>query len=220
MVPLTKLAQLVLLLGAGLTSAQKACSLTAENHPSLKWSTCTASGACTEVSGSVTVDANWRWTHTVSGSTNCYTGNQWDASLCPDGETCAANCCIDGADYAGTYGVTSSADALTLKFVQQGPYSKNVGSRLYLMENESSYKMFKLLGNEFTFDVDVSQLGCGLNGALYFVAMDQDGGMAKYPGNKAGAKFGTGYCDAQCARDVKFINGKVGEKLVDHADDL
>jgi len=49
---------------------------------------------------------------------------------------------------------------------------------------------------------------CGLNGALYFVSMDEDGGMSKYPTNKAGAKYGTGYCDAQCPRDLKFINGE------------
>lgn len=55
-----------------------------------------------------------------------------------------------------------------------------------------------LLGNEFTFDVDASQLPCGLNGALYFVTMDPDGGQARFPANNAGAKFGTGYCDAQC----------------------
>jgi cellulose 1,4-beta-cellobiosidase len=29
--------------------------------------------------------------------------------------------------------------------------------------------MFHLLNHEFTFDVDVSSLDCGLNGALYFV---------------------------------------------------
>ena len=38
--------------------------------------------------------------------------------------------------------------------------------------------------------------------------MDADGGLAKYPTNKAGAKYGTGYCDAQCPHDVKWINGK------------
>jgi cellulose 1,4-beta-cellobiosidase len=47
----------------------------------------------------------------------------------------------------------------------------------------------------FTFDVDGSKLRCGLNGALYFVEMGEDGGMAKYATNKAGAKYGTGYCD-------------------------
>jgi len=76
------------------------------------------------------------------------------------------------------------------------------------MASSSKYQMFKLLGNEFTFDVDVSKLGCGLNGALYFVSMDADGGMSKYSTNKAGAKYGTGYCDAQCPRDLKFINGE------------
>ena len=30
--------------------------------------------------------------------------------------------------------------------------------------------MFYLLNKEFTFDADVSQLDCGLNGALYFVS--------------------------------------------------
>lgn len=39
--------------------------------------------------------------------------------------------------------------------------------------------------------------------------MDADGGASKYSGNKAGAKYGTGYCDSQCPRDLKFINGEV-----------
>ena len=46
--------------------------------------------------------------------------------------------------------------------------------------------MFNLIGNEFTFDVDLSQLPCGLNGALYFVSMP-----AKGQGTP-GAKYGTG----------------------------
>ena len=49
----------------------------------------------------------------------------------------------------------------------------------------------------------MSQLPCGLNGALYFVEMQADGGLSEYPGNKAGAAYGTGYCDAQCPHDIK-----------------
>ncbi|KAG5942535.1 hypothetical protein E4U59_001077 [Claviceps monticola] len=191
--------------------AQQACSSKPETHPPLSWSRCSRSG-CRSVHGAVTVDANWRWTHRVDGFQNCYTGNRWDTSICSSEKTCSESCCIDGADYAGTYGVTTTGDALSVKFVQQGPYSKNVGSRLYLMKDESRYEMFTLLGNEFTFDVDVSKLGCGLNGALYFVSMDEDGGMKRFPMNKAGAKFGTGYCDSQCPRDVKFINGMANSK--------
>lgn len=32
--------------------------------------------------------------------------------------------------------------------------------------------------------------------------------MSKFSGNQAGAKYGTGYCDAQCPHDIKFINGE------------
>jgi cellulose 1,4-beta-cellobiosidase len=127
--------------------------------------------------------------------------------------TCAQNCALEGADYPGTYGITSSGNALTLKFVTQSQ-QKNIGSRVYLMADDSHYQMFKLLGKEFTFDVDLSALPCGLNGALYFSEMDADGGMSKYSNNKAGAKYGTGYCDSQCPRDIKFINGEVSSTTI------
>jgi len=137
--------------------AQCAGTLTAETHPKLSWQQCASGGSCSTVNGQVTVDANWRWLHDSSG-TNCYTGNEFDSSLCKDPDSCAKACCIDGADYSGTYGASTSGNALTLKFVTQGPYSKNIGSRLYLMKDENTYQGFKLLGNEFTFDVDVSNL--------------------------------------------------------------
>lgn len=183
---------------------QQAGTQTAETHPTLSSQHCTASG-CTSASTSVVLDSNWRWVHTTTGYTNCYTGNTWDASICADPVSCAQNCALDGADYSGTYGITASGNALTLKFVT----GSNVGSRVYLMADASHYQMFKLVNQEFTFDVDMSNLPCGLNGAVYLVEMDADGGTAKYPNNKAGAKFGTGYCDSQCPQDIKFINGEV-----------
>jgi cellulose 1,4-beta-cellobiosidase len=183
----------------------------AETHPTMTWQTCTAAGSCTTNNGKVTIDSNWRWVHdTTKGSTtNCYTGNTWNSTLCADNKSCAADCALEGADYSATYGATVSGDSLKLTFVTKGTYATNIGSRMYLMADDSSYQMFSLLNKEFAFDVDVSGLGCGLNGALYFVSMDKDGGMAKYSGNKAGAKYGVGYCDAQCPRDLKFINGEV-----------
>uniref|UniRef100_A0A0W0FFI4 Glucanase n=1 Tax=Moniliophthora roreri TaxID=221103 RepID=A0A0W0FFI4_MONRR len=188
-------------------SAQQAGTLTTETHPKLTYQKCSAGGSCQTQQGSVVLDSNWRWLHTTSGSTNCYTGNEWDTSLCPDGATCAKNCALDGADYSGTYGITTSGNALTLKFVTHGPYSTNIGSRVYLMDSsDSKYQQFNLLNQEFTFDVDMSNLPCGLNGALYFVSMAADGGVAG--NNKAGAKYGTGYCDTQCPHDIKFINGE------------
>ncbi|KAF8323706.1 cellobiohydrolase I [Clavulina sp. PMI_390] len=177
---------------------------TAEVHPTLSWQTCTSSG-CTTNSGSIVLDANWRWVHN-SAFTNCYTGNAWDTTICPDGTTCAENCQLDGANYSGTYGITTSGSTLQLNFLTTSS-QLNVGSRVYLLDSTNAYHLFKPLNREFTFDVNVANLPCGLNGAVYFSTMDADGGMSKYPNNKAGAQYGTGYCDSQCPRDLKFING-------------
>jgi cellulose 1,4-beta-cellobiosidase len=183
--------------------AQQVGTNTAEVHPKLPTQKCTKSG-CTTVNTSIVLDANWRWTHTTTGYTNCYTGNKWDASLCPDGATCAKNCALDGADYTGTYGITASGNSVSLQLVK----GTNVGSRVYLMESDTKYQLFKLKNQEFTMDVDMSKLPCGLNGAVYLVEMAADGGMSTEPNNKAGAKYGTGYCDSQCPHDMKFIAGE------------
>lgn len=132
--------------------------------------------------------------------------------MCTTGDNCAQTCAVEGAEYGGTYGVSTSGNAMTLKFVQEHQYGKNIGSRMYLMNGDSKYQTFQLLNNEFAFDVDLSSVECGMNSALYFVAMKEDGGLSSEPNNKAGAKYGTGYCDAQCARDLKFIGGKVSLK--------
>jgi hypothetical protein len=60
---------------AAAVRAQQAGTQKTETHPSLTWQKCTAAGSCTEQSGSVVIDANWRWTHSVDGTNNCYTGN-------------------------------------------------------------------------------------------------------------------------------------------------
>jgi cellulose 1,4-beta-cellobiosidase len=190
-------------------SAQQVGTLTAETRPKLTWQKCSKGGTCQSQAASIVLDANWRWLHSTSGATNCYEGNTWDKTLCPDNVTCAKNCAVDGANYSGTYGISTTGTGVTHKFVQKDQYGTNVGSRSYLMDTtDSKYEMFMLKNKEFTFDVDVSKLACGLNGALYFVAMLADGGMSTEPNNKAGAKYGTGYCDAQCPHDIKFIKGE------------
>lgn len=82
--------------------------------------TCSKSGGCQTTEKSVTMDANWRWTHGTGGYTNCYTGTTWDSSFCPDPVTCARNCAIDGVDtndMMNTYGVSSTGSHLRLNFV-------------------------------------------------------------------------------------------------------
>lgn len=199
---------LLLLLFVAAAVGQQVGTLTAENHPQLSIQQCTNSSGCSTINGAVVLDSNWRWTHATTGYTNCYTGNEWNTTICPDPTTCATKCAIDGADYPGTYGIKAGGNSVQLGFVTHGPYSTNIGSRTYFMNTPSTYQLFKLKAQEFTFDVDVSNLPCGLNGALYFVSMDADGGKSKYPTNAAGAAYGTGYCDAQCPHDLKWINGQ------------
>lgn len=77
--------------------------------------------------------------------------------------------------------------------------------RVYLLDPSGrNYQDFKLLNQELTFEADVSQLPCGMNGALYLTAMSPTGGRSA--GNPAGAAYGTGYCDAQCPKSA-YING-------------
>jgi len=201
-----------LLVLLSLSSAQQIGYQQTETHPSLSYSTCTKSGGCQQQQGNVVLDANWRWVHTTGTYTNCYTGDKWDTSICPDGITCAKNCAVDGAVYDNPYGIHTNGNELQLDYVTQGQYGKNVGSRTFLMDGDNSYKMFKLKNKEFTFDVDDSQMPCGLNGALYFVEMQADGGKSEYPNNNAGARYGTGYCDAQCPHDIKWINGEANSE--------
>jgi len=172
---------------------------------------CQSEGNCQKVSTQLSLDSNWHWIHD-SSSTNCYSGNLWDSSLCPDSSTCTSNCLLEGvdsSDWTSTYGVSADGSGgITLQFVTVGQYSTNIGSRMFMLDEAgSNYYMFKLKNKEFTMDVDTSQLPCGLNGAVYFVEMDADGGLS-YPNNKAGAPYGTGYCDAQCPHDLKWVNGE------------
>ena len=177
--------------------AQQVGTLKTEKHPQLTVQKCTKASGCATEQKSVVVDSNWRWTHKVGEAKDCYHGNAWDPTLCPDAATCAKNCALEGADeeYENTYGIRASGAELKLGFVTQarrsssarnssaqfsgaratrsharfrlpqGAYSKNIGSRTYLLDDDETYKLFKLKNAEFSFDVDVSKLPCGLNGA-------------------------------------------------------
>lgn len=193
----------------GLATAQQVGTLNYEIHPRLQWSRCTAKGgACEAVNGEITLDANLRWLHNVGGFRNCFDGNTWNKDTCSSTQNCTDTCALEGASYDRTYGIKTANDSISLKLKTYLDFATNVGSRLFLLESKNKYQMFTLLNNELAFDVDLSTVECGINSALYFVSMDPDGGQAKYPTNKAGAEYGTGYCDASCPRNIKFIKGR------------
>ena len=68
------------------------------------------------------------------------------------------------------------SNGVRLNFVTEHQYGTNVGSRLYLIDGDDKYMMFYLKNCEFTVDIDVSELYCGMNGAMYFIEMDEYGG--------------------------------------------
>ena len=88
----------------------------------------------------------------VNDYKNCYTGNKWDQSLCPDPKTCTKNCALDGVDsqtWKDTYGVKiANNNEMTLQFVTQGPYSKNIGSRTYLLDS-SHERLVRLITHKY-----------------------------------------------------------------------
>jgi cellulase len=88
---------------------------------------------------------------------------------------------------------------------ESGKINVPVSPRVYLLDQSGQeYSYLRLLNQEISFDADVSNLPCGMNGALYLTSMEQDGGRSSV--NPAGATYGTGYCDAQCPKS-SFING-------------
>jgi len=194
--------------------SQQVGNFETEEQPFITFKECTNAGGCTSRQAKLTLDANWRWIHSTSGYDNCYTGNAWDTSICTDGATCAQQCALEGVTaekYENTYGVEQLSNGVRLNFVTEHEYGTNVGSRLYLMDGDDKYMMFYLKNREFTVDIDVSELYCGMNGAMYFIEMDEYGGRG-LGNNNAGAKYGTGYCDAQCPHDIKFISGEANSE--------
>jgi cellulose 1,4-beta-cellobiosidase len=175
---------------------------TAETHPPITWKQCTKAG-CSSQRGGIVLDSEWRPVVDAQGR-NCLKDsyNNFDPAVCSGEVDCSQKCRLDGGDYVGN-GISTTGDSVKLKLVSPGG---GIGSRVDRFdETAGTYVNFHPLNRELAFDIDTSKVGCAVNGALYFSEMDADGGMARFPNNKAGAKYGTGYCDAQCPKDGKFV---------------
>ncbi|TPX12168.1 uncharacterized protein E0L32_007054 [Thyridium curvatum] len=176
-----------------------------EVHPKLPTQFCTRSGGCVTRQTKLVTDALSRPFHAVGNpSVSCASARD-NKTLCPDVETCTRNCVLEGVDYT-QLGVLTKGSAVTLRqYLFDGQAYTSVSPRLYLLaEDDKNYELLKLTNQELTYDVDLSQLGCGMNGALYLSEMEADGSRSDL--NPAGAQYGTGYCDAQCY-NVTWING-------------
>lgn len=185
-------------------TGQLASKFKPEFNPPFDIQNCTKTTGCQKVPGSITLDADMRNLKGPDGKLDCYKRNVWNPTLCPDSVTCAKNCALSGGNYHKAR-VSTDGNAINMKLFTKNPVNYD-GSRIYLLDQEKNYQMFNLLNREFSFDVDVSKCSCGVNSALYFSAMKFDGG--KSATNLAGSQLGTGYCDAQGPRNLRFVEGK------------
>ncbi|KAF1980113.1 putative endoglucanase [Bimuria novae-zelandiae CBS 107.79] len=173
---------------------------TADAHPKLTTYKCTTKGGCVSQDTSVVIDWNYHWFHTADWNSCTTSTGGVNATLCPDQATCSQNCFVQGTTNYTSSGVSTSGDTLTMyqytRNAETGAYG-NASPRLYLLDpTGKNYEMLQLNGKELTFTVDLSQLPCGENGALYLGEMDKTGGRSEL--NQGGASYGSGYCDAQC----------------------
>ncbi|KAI1771920.1 glycoside hydrolase family 7 protein [Hypoxylon cercidicola] len=179
----------------------------AETHPKLATEKCTLKDGCVKQDTSIVLDASFHQLRENNGTAPCggY-GGALSEELCPDHEACARNCVFDGADYEGS-GVSTNGSSITLRMYMHGADGNltNASPRVYLLDaEEDDYEVLFLKHGEISFDVDVSNLVCGMNGAMYLAEMNKTGARSAL--NPAGAQYGTGYCDSQCPA-LPFIDG-------------
>ena len=201
MAPLSLTISLLLGLATAQTPGQQR-----EVHPGLQTWKCTNRHGCQAQNTFVVLDDLSHPIHQrFDPALNCGSSAPPNTTVRPNEAECARNCVVEGiSDYAAA-GVITSGSSLNLHILEKGV---SVSPRVYLLQpNGADYEMLKLTGNELSFDVDVSKLPCGMNGALYLAEMSESGGRS--PLNPGGATYGTGYCDAQCSATT-FINGVVG----------
>nr|Q12622.1 RecName: Full=Endoglucanase EG-1; AltName: Full=Cellulase; AltName: Full=Endo-1,4-beta-glucanase; Flags: Precursor [[Humicola] grisea var. thermoidea]BAA09786.1 Cellulase [[Humicola] grisea var. thermoidea] len=189
----------------GLVNGQKPGE-TKEVHPQLTTFRCTKKGGCKPATNYIVLDSLSHPIHRAEGLGwgNCGDwGNPPPKDVCPDVESCAKNCIMEGIPDYSQYGVTTNGTSLRLQHIL--PDGRVPSPRVYLLDKtERRYEMLHLTGFEFTFDVDATKLPCGMNSALYLSEMHPTGAKSKH--NPGGAYYGTGYCDAQCFV-TPFING-------------
>lgn len=202
------------LMATHFTHSQHVKNPSDEHHLKLTTWKCTKDGGCKPRKTAVVLDSLKRPLYQVDApEIGCGTnGSPPNTTVCPDVETCQANCVMESISDYGVVGVATKRDSLSLDMLSDDGTLSKLSPRVYLLDkHEKNYEMLYLLGQEFSFDVDVSKLPCGMNGALYLSEMEKSGGRSDV--NRAGPAFGTGYCDAQCYIPP-FINGEVSYSIM------
>ena len=103
-------------------AAQHGGTVNDNDLPAFNVGHCTSSGCKDNPNTKLSLDSNWRWTHTEGGSENCYTDNEWNTKegdvACKAGDTkeCGKKCAVGGwpkTQWEAPYGVNISKNGVT-----------------------------------------------------------------------------------------------------------
>ncbi|KAI9603502.1 hypothetical protein KEM48_001459 [Puccinia striiformis f. sp. tritici PST-130] len=163
----------------GALAQQVGIHLLQESHPSLKVHVCGSDGLCSDKKMSITLDADIRPLQVLEGMESC----------------------ISEEERAWNTTVCPNSQKCSEQCSLGGVKYKSVHG----ISTHDHGLHLKLFTHVFI-RRRCFRGPCGVDAALYFTSMKADGGLSHE--NRAGAMYGTGYCDAQCPTSLRFIDGK------------
>jgi len=167
---LITMSSILALTGLLALAAAQQIGKTPEVHPKLPTQLCTTRHGCVTQQTSVVLDALTHSIQNIKTGASCENSTGFpDQTICPNAQACGRNCAIQGINDYSQHGVTVSGNSMTLhQYLNINGTETSVSPRVYLLApGGQNYDLLKLLNQEFTFTVDVSNLPCGMNGALY-----------------------------------------------------
>jgi cellulose 1,4-beta-cellobiosidase len=190
------------------TYAQWPCGRIEEKHPPFTWHSCHGK-ECHQKYGAVVLDATLRQIDCCHGSFNI---NDLQRTACKkkNKTTCPVDCCIEGADYQA-HGISTDDTSLTLDLGASDPDTPKDLVRVLTLKDDERYLQPHLIradDSEYTFDLEIRNVPPGYKARVSLHWMWGNGGKGKEKGDKAGARYGTGYCDATCDQGQRFVHGK------------
>ena len=132
---------------------------TPENHPKLLSSHCTKHG-CQTLQTSVVLDALSHPIQNIHTGASCENSTGFpDQTSCSTAQACAANCALEGVDYA-QHGVQTHGKSMTLhQYLNINGKEQSVSPRVYLLApGGQDYELLKLRNQEFTFTVSAAEV--------------------------------------------------------------
>lgn len=188
--------------------AQWPCGNIEEVHPPFAWHNCVQE-PCKKYFGAIVLDSTLRETNCCAGRFDIKDLHRTHCKN-KDKDTCPVDCCIEGADYRA-HGISTDGTSLKLDLGATAPHvPKDLIRVMPLKENEryENKPLVRRHDSEYTFDIDVRNVPPGYKARVSLNWMWPDGARSEKKGDKAGARYGTGYCDATCDKGQRFVEGR------------